>query len=101
MKLKTLQHHRNGICGGPFWICLFTDKIDGKSRNFMGTAFADYEEDQHGNGKYTLPNCMVAVIDVDMAAAGNITFGENSWRGDHYADQILAWINEREMALTA
>jgi dTMP kinase len=35
----------------------------------------------------TLPD-LTFVLDVDMAAAGNIKFFENSWRGDHFTDAI-------------
>lgn len=98
MTLKTLSYHRNGISGAGFYVCLFTSR-DGKDINEMvATVFA--EEDS--NGVISIPDCRVAVLDVNEPAKGNVAFGEgNSWRGDHYADQMLAWIKERNNARSA
>ena len=77
LTLKSIAHHRNGICGMPFHVVLF--RYDGERRNMIATVFDG-------------PDYRVAVLDVDMAAAGNVTFGENSWRGDRYANQLFAWV---------
>lgn len=31
---------------------------------------------------------MTAVFDMKLLAEGNITFGQNSWRGDHYDAEL-------------
>jgi hypothetical protein len=68
MKLKSIAiaHHRNGVAGAPFDIILFHD---GESRKVA----IMFEEQGH-----------CAVLDVAKLAAGDIAFGSNSWRGDHY-----------------
>jgi hypothetical protein len=71
MKLKIidLATHRNGICGAPFALVLFEDQGEEGSRK-VGILFdAPY-------------HC--AVLDVDKLHAGDIAFGSNSWRGDHF-----------------
>jgi hypothetical protein len=71
MKLKiiAIAYHRNGICGAPFDVVLFEDKGAEGSRKVAVL----FEE-----------RCHCAVLDVDKLAAGDIAFGSNSWRGDHY-----------------
>lgn len=78
IKLKSIAYHRNGIAGEGFHVVLFSARVTTKWRNMVATAF-------DGEGR-------IAILDVDMAAAGNVTFGENSWRYEHYADAILGWI---------
>jgi hypothetical protein len=58
--------HRNGICGSPFQVVLFHD---GASRK-LGILF-------------DAPT-YCAVLDIEKLAQGDIAFGSNSWRGDHY-----------------
>ncbi|GAG26865.1 unnamed protein product [marine sediment metagenome] len=79
-KVNAVAYHRNGISGAPFNVVLFTMKDDEtkKMRNMIGILFGDGEE--------TMPVC--AVLDVDMVAAGNVRFAENSWRGDSYAPEL-------------
>jgi hypothetical protein len=85
LTLKSIAHHRNGISGEPFYAVLFTMKEAGyPPRNMVASYFPGERL-----------NCYCAVLDVDMLTAGNVTFGENSWRGDRYADQIKTWIEER------
>jgi hypothetical protein len=71
MKLTIIDiaHHRNGISGAPFDTVLFDDTGPEGSRK-VGILF----DEQH--------HC--AVLDVAKLAAGDIAFGSNSWRGDHY-----------------
>jgi hypothetical protein len=39
----------------------------------------------------------VAVLDIAMLAAGNITFARgNSWRGDHFEGELRAAISEAD-----
>jgi hypothetical protein len=71
MKLKIISfsHHRNGIGGAPFTVILFEDAGPEGSRK-IGIVF---EQEAH-----------CAVLDVDKLAHGDIAFGRNSWRGDHF-----------------
>ena len=72
MKLKriiNIARHRNGVGGAPFDVVLFTDKGEGGSRKVA--ILFEMES-------------FCAVLDVDKLAAGDIAFGSNSWRGDHY-----------------
>ena len=84
MKLTILDTacHRNGICGAPFDVVTFHD---GDSRKVAVLFEAPY-------------HC--AVLDVDKLALGNITFGENSWRGDHYEPHLRKEI-ERQRTIEA
>ena len=75
MKLKiiTTAYHRNGICGAPFEVVLFEDQGPEGSRKVAVL----FEEPYH-----------CAVLDVARLAAGDIAFGFNSWRGDHYEPHL-------------
>jgi hypothetical protein len=68
MKLTIIDiaFHRNGICGAPFDAVLFHD---GDSRKLAIL----FEHEAH-----------CAVLDVAKLASGDIAFGSNSYRGDHY-----------------
>jgi len=72
LTIKAIDHHRNGVCGAPFNVVLFRDEAE--QANMVGIIF--YAPDH------------VAVLDVDKAAAGDVAFGSNSWRGDHYEDDL-------------
>ena len=74
-KLQAIAHHRNGICGEPFYVLTFTES----GRNMIATVFYHPEWGEP-------PEPRVAVFDRDLLANGEIGFGLNSWRGDHYAD---------------
>lgn len=74
-ELIEIAHHRNGICGEPFYVVRFDDTEGGR---MVATVFA-------GVGQ-------VAVLNMDRTAEGNIAFAQgNSWRGDHYE----GWLRER------
>lgn len=70
IKLLANAYHRNGVCGDPFFVSLFRD-IDGTTK--LAVDFGEFK---------------FAVLQVDKLAAGDIAFGSNSWRGDHYADDL-------------
>lgn len=76
-----IAHHRNGICGAPFYPVILRDPDEGR---MLGVVF---ETDHH-----------VAVFNLDKLALGNVAFGVNSWRGDHYEPHlrraIAAWQQE-------
>jgi hypothetical protein len=70
-----IAHHRNGVCGAPFAAVLFEDAGPEGSRK-IGILF---DEPYH-----------CAVLDVAKLAAGDIAFGSNSFRGDHYEPRLRA-----------
>jgi hypothetical protein len=83
MKLTILDiaSHRNGISGVPFRVVLFADEGPEGSRKVAIL----FEERHH-----------CAVLDVGKLAAGDIAFGNNSWRGDNYEPTLRAAINKHE-----
>ena len=83
-KLETIAYHRNGVCGEGFYVLTFKDKVDGYHHNMMAVVFHSQERPF---------NPAVAVFDRDLIAKGDISFGSNSWRGDHWADWCYAEID--------
>jgi hypothetical protein len=69
LTIINFAHHRNGICGAPFAVVLFQDTGPEASRKVAIL----FEQEAH-----------CAVLDVDKLAQGDIAFGSNSWRGDHF-----------------
>ena len=74
MKLTIIDsaHHRNGVAGAPFDVVLF--KLPREPGLKIAILF-----DEQGH---------CAVLDVAKLAAGDIAFGSNSWRGDHYEPSL-------------
>src|SRR2546421_1924640 len=70
LKIVTTSHHRNGISGNPFDVTIFEQ--DGQ--RYIAFDFAN----EGGFG----------VVDLDKAAAGDIAFGSNSWRGDRFEGPV-------------
>lgn len=86
LTVHEIAHHRNGICGEPFYVVRFDDKEAGK--NMIGIVFES--------------NFHVAVLSADETAKGNIAFARgNSWRGDHFQADLRAAIAHHEMAARA
>ncbi|MDX1968862.1 MAG: hypothetical protein SFV23_16930 [Planctomycetaceae bacterium] len=77
--IEQLQYHRNGVCGAPFHVLIFRDPNAGR---MLGVVFA---EPSH-----------VAVLQLDKLSVGNIAFGVNSWRGDHYEPYLRTAIQRRD-----
>lgn len=67
LTVEQIDFHRNGVCGAPFHVLIFNDPDYGR---MLGVVFGQQAH--------------VAAFNLDKLAQGNITFGENSWRGDHY-----------------
>jgi uncharacterized protein (UPF0261 family) len=82
MKLKILHaaYHRNGVAGAGFDVALF--KVTGEQGRKVAILFD------------TPGHC--AVLDVTLLATGDIAFGSNSWRGDHFEPHLRTAINERQ-----
>ena len=70
LKLISTSHHRNGVCGDPFQVSIF--QVPGEGR-FVALDFGD---------------SAFGMLQVDKLTAGDIAFGSNSWRGDHYMDEV-------------
>ncbi len=68
---QSIQRHRNGISGAPFHAVVFLDPEEGL---MLGVVF---EREYY-----------VAVLNIGKLSLGNITFGENSWRGDRYEESL-------------
>jgi hypothetical protein len=60
--------HRNGICGAPFRVVIFKDREEEGDKVAIL-----FDEKSH-----------CAVLDIAKLNAGDIAFGSNSYRGDHY-----------------
>lgn len=85
IKVKGVAHHRNGLSGTGFHVVLFNCHIEGrKDSHFVGIVFPKPKS--------------VAVLDIDLAVAGNIAFGENSWCGDDFEDELREAIEKYEDA---
>ena len=84
LRIENIHLHRNGISGAPFHVMIFRDPEAGR---MLGIVF---DERRH-----------VAVFNLDKLALGNITFGENSWRGDQYEPYLREAIAEHERTLDA
>jgi hypothetical protein len=84
LTIEKIAYHRNGVCGEPFKAVIFQD--DGK--RMVAVRF----EDEPKDGGFSAPRC--AVFDLDLLAQGVIEFGANSWRGDHYADELDKLLEE-------
>jgi hypothetical protein len=103
--VHAVEYHRNGIGGEPFYACHFTDPdCDGQAVEFIATVFAPrvdvgddlafgepgWHEAAQARGFH---NPFVAVLAVEQLP--NVRFGENSWRGDNYADALYRAIEGR------
>lgn len=86
IEIDSIAHHRNGIAGAPFHAVAFRHDPDGRGeRRFVATVFRE-------------TGC-VAMLDTDLAAKGEVSFGENSWRGDQFEpllrNAIRNWEDQR------
>ena len=80
IKITRVDSHRNGVAGEPFNVVQFTEDKE----KFFAVVFSRDEAPF---------NPRVAVFKQSLAGEGNFKFGENSWRGDHYADELYAAID--------
>lgn len=83
MNIKPLKvaHHRNGVCGMPFHCVLFDKEEDGQTTRMLAVRFPHDEGDGYQNPR-------IAVFDIALLYESVIEFGENSFRGDHFVDDI-------------
>jgi len=80
ISILNIDYHRNGVCGAPFHAIVFRD-TGRQSSVKIGVVF---EQRHH-----------IAVLDIGKLADGDIEFGSNSWRGDHY-EPLLREAIEKE-----
>jgi hypothetical protein len=85
LTIDKIAYHRNGVAGEPFKAVVF--QYDGKK--MLGIRFEDGAPDSIG---FSNPRC--AVFDLELLAQGVIEFGENSWRGDQFADELDKLLEE-------
>lgn len=82
--VEEIAYHRNGTTGEPFYVVRFLDLPENDLK--IGVVF-DFPRD--GDPGKKLPpwgNPAVAVLSVNMLP--EISFGNNSWRGDVYASVL-------------
>jgi hypothetical protein len=100
VRVTQVVYHRNGIAGEGFYLVRFRWDDEGCARDMLATVFPpppaesgpdEGEPDWLGrNREFHRPH--VAVLDEGMLP--NIAFGQNSWRGDEFADALYAAIRE-------
>ena len=81
LRVIEIASHRNGVGGWPFDVVLFEDGGEHGSLK-VGIVFEE-------------PAGQCAVLDVGKLAAGDVRFGENSWRGDVYEKALREVIRRR------
>lgn len=94
IEVTEVSRHRNGICGEPFYVCLFADPDQPGMDHMVAVVFGDEDDEGWFVGR-SMPQ--VAVLSIGELAEGNIAFARgNSWRGDRYADALYDAIREHE-----
>ena len=83
MNIKPLKvaYHRNGVSGEPFHVVLFDKEEDGQTDRMVAVRF----KDDAGEG---FKNPRIAVLDIALLYESVIEFGDNSFRGDNFVDDI-------------
>lgn len=77
-KLIQLAHHRNGIYGRPFDVAIITEPNPDKPKKMRKMLVVYFPGD----------DIACAAFDLEKLAAEDIKFGSNSWRGDHYSEDM-------------
>ena len=78
IKVTSVASHRNGSAGIPFYVVLFDIKV-----REVGI------EVRHMVATVSYDTSFISVLDADLAARGEITFGVNSWSGQEYELQLV------------
>jgi hypothetical protein len=84
IKILKVAHHRNGMLGNSFHVVTFKNY----DLTMVGIVF-DKPEPYNFDKK-------VAILNIDLLSQGIIEFGENSWRGDEFADDLYKAVEEYE-----
>jgi len=77
IKVRTIDHHRNGIGGAPFHVVIFDEDKSAHPDDQGRKVGIVFEQPNH-----------CAVLDIAKLAAGDIAFMSNSWRGDEYEPHL-------------
>ncbi len=90
--IREIAHHRNGVSGEPFYVVNFHCEEQG---NMIGVVFyGGLTWNSQGEYKIVLEeNPRVAVFKRELLGEGVVAFGENSFRGDDYAQDLCFAIN--------
>lgn len=83
--IESVAYHRNGVSGEGFYVVTFQKDEDGVSTPMVGIVF-DYDDWLTKPGQFR--NCEVAVLNRELVGEGDIRFGYNSFRGDHFASDL-------------
>jgi hypothetical protein len=75
MEILDSAYHRNGVSGEPFEVVLFKDDRD---RQMVAILFDD--------------SGYCAVLETELTNNGDIAFGSNSWRGDHFEGRLRDYL---------
>lgn len=89
IEITQVEYHRNGVAGEGFYAIRFTDPDEGA---MLAVVFPQYKDDGYEELDYG-GNPRVAVF--KEALLPDVTFGVNSWRGDHYAGPLYDAIKQR------
>ena len=104
MQILEIASHRNGIGGEPFYAVRFREKRGGPV--MLGVVFGGEWRDGDSFPTFNAGEPIrVAVFDAERVAQtvmfGDTADGGNSWRGDHFANELYAAISEWERAYEA
>lgn len=75
LKVVAESHHRNGVAGEGFTVRIVEDMDNASGPRPARMVVITFDSDP----------MRTAVLEIDRLADGDIEFGSNSWRGDHYA----------------
>lgn len=90
------DYHRNGVGGRGFYVCTFTFTEDGDTQEMMAVMFPSGES----SGPHYLPifdseerGAEIAIFDRNRIGVGQIAFGCNSFRGDHFIGPLTSLLH--------
>jgi hypothetical protein len=99
-KILEADHHRNGVMGEGFYVGIIKDNDGSRKLVVFFPEYADADGET-----LAAHQARVAVLDLDLAATGNIYMhpteehaGDNAWRGDRYgnaARDLIAEVRHR------
>ena len=105
-KVIEADHHRNGVAGEGFYVGIISEGRGSARTRKLVICFPEYDDDDCET--LAAWQTRVAVLDLDMAAEGNIYMhptkrheGGNAWRGDHYGDAARAIMAAHEVRMDA
>lgn len=90
IRVKQIAYHRNGVSGRGFYAVTFTCPKNGE----MVAGVFPQGEDEEGLPAFDEESPEVMVLNRDILPVAGVTFGRNSWRGDHYAAELFIAIRD-------